>query len=259
MTEKSFAESFDRHFAEITENIARAAAVSGRKPEDIILLAATKTVHPDTINFAIQNGITCIGENRVQELLAKYDYIDRNNTDIHFIGQLQTNKVKYIVDKVSMIHSVDSVKLASEIDKQAYKHGKRMDILVEVNVGNEISKGGVSAEECLSFVESISRLENIRICGLMTIPPRIDDVYNDDNTLVSERKITTNEQIAKKIYKNSPFFEKIMKLFLDISAKKIDNIYMRELSMGMSDDYEEAVVNGSTIVRVGRTLFGSRL
>jgi len=243
----------------VKSNIASACELAGRSQSEVTLLAATKTVHPDTINFAIQNGITCIGENRVQELLAKYDYIDRNNTDIHFIGQLQTNKVKYIVDKVSMIHSVDSVKLASEIDKQAYKHGKRMDILVEVNVGNEISKGGVSAEECLSFVESISRLENIRICGLMTIPPRIDDVYNDDNTLVSERKITTNEQIAKKIYKNSPFFEKIMKLFLDISAKKIDNIYMRELSMGMSDDYEEAVVNGSTIVRVGRTLFGSRL
>ena len=243
----------------VKSNIASACELAGRSQSEVTLLAATKTVHPDTINFAIQNGITCIGENRVQELLAKYDYIDRNNTDIHFIGQLQSNKVKYIVDKVSMIHSVDSVKLASEIDKQAYKHGKRMDILVEVNVGNEISKGGVSAEECLSFVESISRLENIRICGLMTIPPRIDDVYNDDNTLVSERKITTNEQIAKKIYKNSPFFEKIMKLFLDISAKKIDNIYMRELSMGMSDDYEEAVVNGSTIVRVGRTLFGSRL
>ena len=171
----------------VKSNIASACELAGRSQSEVTLLAATKTVHPDTINFAIQNGITCIGENRVQELLAKYDYIDRNNTDIHFIGQLQTNKVKYIVDKVSMIHSVDSVKLASEIDKQAYKHGKRMDILVEVNVGNEISKGGVSAEECLSFVESISRLENIRICGLMTIPPRIDDVYNDDNTLVSDK------------------------------------------------------------------------
>ncbi len=243
----------------VKSNIASACELAGRSQSEVTLLAATKTVHPDIINFAIQNGITCIGENRVQELLAKYDYIDRNNTDIHFIGQLQTNKVKYIVDKVSMIHSVDSVKLATEIDKQAYKHGKRMDILVEVNVGNEISKGGVSAEECLSFIESISRLENIRICGLMTIPPRIDNVYNDDEIYDSERKITTNEQIAKKIYKNSPFFEKIMKLFLDISAKKIDNIYMRELSMGMSDDYEEAVVKGSTIVRVGRTLFGSRL
>ncbi len=242
----------------VKNNIVCASELAGRNPSEITLLAATKTVDPDTINFAIHNGITCIGENRVQELVEKYDRIDRNNTDIHFIGHLQTNKVKYIADKVSMIHSVDSVKLAAEIDKQAYKHGKRMDVLVEVNVGNEISKGGVSVEECISFVEDISRMENIRICGLMTIPPRIDCEQNIDNYSYSEQLITEDEQIEKKIYKNRPFFKKIMKLFLDISAKKIDNIYMRELSMGMSDDYEEAIHEGATIVRVGRTLFGSR-
>jgi pyridoxal phosphate enzyme (YggS family) len=174
MTDKYTLEQVKQNIEIVRSNINKACFESNRSPDDVTLLAATKTVCPEIINFAICNGINCIGENRVQELLEKYDSIDRANTDIHFIGHLQTNKVKYIADKVSMIHSVDSEKLAAEIDRQSYKHGKRMDVLVEVNVGNELSKGGVSPEECLDFVERISHMENIRICGLMTIPPKID-------------------------------------------------------------------------------------
>ena len=232
---------------ETYERIGAAAAVSGRKKEDIKLLAATKTVDVDTINFAIRNGITHIGENRVQELLEKYDDICKDKVTIHFIGRLQTNKVKYICDKVSMIHSVDSLKLAKEIDRQCAKIGKVMEILVEVNIGEEESKGGIFASELEAFLKEISVFSNIRVMGLMCIPPRV---------LTAE-----NEEInasTKKSYKNNAFFEKIMKLFLDISQKKLDNIYMQELSMGMSDDFECAVCHGSTMVRIGRGLFGSR-
>ena len=228
--------------ADAKKRIADAAERSGRRAEDVTLLAATKTVDADTINFAIRNGIKCIGENRVQELLEKYDAIEKDGVDIHFIGRLQTNKVKYIADKVCMIHSVDSVKLAKEIDRQCAKISVVMDVLVEVNIGGEESKGGISPENLEDFLREISVFRNIRVRGLMCIPPKCE---NDENT--------------KKSYKNNVFFEKIMKLFLDISQKKLDNIYMQVLSMGMSDDYETAVEEGSTIVRIGRGLFGSRI
>ena len=239
-------------------SIRLAAERAGRNPDDVVLLAATKTVDADTINFAIENGIKCIGENRVQELLEKYDAINKSDVDIHFIGRLQTNKVKYICDKVSMIHSVDSLKLAGEIDKQCKKIGKVMNILVEINVGDEESKGGISFDGAEEFLKQISSYENIKVCGLMTIPPKCEESSFsseiDENT-------TENEQTGnstKKSYKNQAFFKKIMKLFLDISQKKLDNIHMQYLSMGMSDDYEQAVAEGSTIVRIGRGLFGSR-
>lgn len=233
------------------KKIDEAACISGRSGSDVTLLAATKTVDADTINFAIENGITCIGENRVQELLEKYDDINKENVDIHFIGRLQTNKVKYIADKVSMIHSVDSVKLATEINKQCAKIGKVMNVLVEINIGEEESKGGIAPDELEGFLREISVLENIKVVGLMCIPPVCEQA--DFSTVNDEKNDCT-----KKSYKNQPFFEKIMKLFLDISAKKIDNIYMQVLSMGMSDDFEQAVAEGSTIVRIGRGLFGKR-
>ncbi len=233
--------------------IENAAKISGRCGGDVTLLAATKTVDAATINFAINEcGIRCIGENRVQELLEKYDDIDKSNADIHFIGQLQTNKVKYICDKVSMIHSVDSDRLAKEIDRQCKKLGKVMKVLVEVNIGGEESKGGIAPNELEEFLKTISVYENIKVVGLMCIPPRCVithfDVENEQNT-----------EYGKKIYKNNEFFEKTLQLFLDISQKKLDNICMQELSMGMSDDFDVAVENGSTIVRIGRGLFGSRL
>lgn len=234
------------------KRIDEAARLGGRSGNDVTLLAATKTVDAETINFAIDNGISCIGENRVQELLEKYDAINKENVDIHFIGRLQTNKVKYIADKVSMIHSVDSVKLAAEINKQCAKIGKVMNVLVEVNIGEEESKGGISPDELEDFLVEISAFENIKIVGLMCIPPKceIGDFDNEN---------CENSESTKKSYKNQAFFKKIMKLFLDISGKKLDNIYMQVLSMGMSDDYEQAVTEGSTIVRIGRGLFGSRI
>ena len=235
----------------VKRKINEAAQMSGRSGDDVTLLAATKTVDADTINFAVANGINCIGENRVQELLEKYDDIDKDNVLIHFIGRLQTNKVKYIVDKVSMIHSVDTVKLAAEINKQCAKIGKVMDVLVEVNIGQEESKGGIYPDKLEEFLIEISHFENIRVVGLMCIPPKCEN----DNFGAFDLQIDEN---TKKSYKNNAFFEKIMKLFLDISIKKIDNIYMQVLSMGMSDDYEQAVAEGSTMVRIGRGLFGSR-
>ena len=235
----------------IKNNIKTAAEKAGRNPDDIVFLAATKTVDADTVNFAIANGITCIGENRVQELLEKYDAINKDGVDIHFIGQLQTNKVKYIADKVSTIHSVDSVKLAKEIDRQCAKIGKVMNVLVEINIGAEETKGGICPDDLEEFLKEIAVFPNIRVTGLMCIPPRIQ---NEDFCA----EISQTDACTKKSYKYNAFFEKIMKLFLDISEKKLDNIYMQQLSMGMSEDYEQAVTEGSTIVRIGRGLFGSR-
>ena len=234
------------------KKIEDAAKLGGRNFEDVTLLAATKTVDAETINFAIDNGIECIGENRVQELLEKYDDINKDKVDIHFIGRLQTNKVKYIADKVSLIHSVDSMKLAAEINKQCAKIDKVMDILVEINIGNEESKGGIMPEELESFLREVALYKNVRVVGLMCIPPKCENANFDAQNC-------ENDENTKKSYKNQDFFKKIMQLFLDMSTKKIDNIYMQVLSMGMSDDYEQAVTEGSTIVRIGRGIFGARI
>ena len=248
-----------KNIIDAKNKIAAAAGKSGRSADEVTLLAATKTVDAETINFAIANGITCIGENRVQELLQKYDDINTDAVDFHFIGQLQTNKVKYIADKVSTIHSVDSVKLAAEINKQCTKIGKVMNVLVEVNIGNEESKGGICADELEDFLREISVFENIRVIGLMCIPPKLENAVfvseNGNNT----PEICEKNENTKKSYKNQSFFKKIKQLFLDIDGKNIDNIYMQVLSMGMSDDFEMAVEEGSTIVRIGRGLFGDRI
>lgn len=218
----------------IKNNIETAKGRSGRK-DNVILLAASKMNSADRINAAISYGVTYIGENRVQELLEKYDDIDREHVTIHFIGHLQTNKVKYIIDKVDMIQSLDSISLAREIDKQAKKHGLIMKVLVEINICGEESKGGVAPDELENFLREVSAFENIRVVGLMSIPP----VMTDENT-------------QKQI------FRKIMKIYVDISHKNIDNISMDILSMGMSDDYELAIEEGSNMVRVGSALFGKR-
>ena len=239
MTERSFSKVLDdvrKNYFEITENIARAAEKSGRKYEDITFLAATKTVEPAVINHAVSLGLRYIGENKVQELLSKYDEYDLKNCDLQFIGHLQTNKVRQIIDKVSMIQSVDSVKLANEISKQSIKNSLVSNILLEVNIGREENKSGVLEEELDELIEKISAMPNIQIRGLMTIPP------------VCEKKI----EVCK-------FFDKMYKLFIDISLKKSDNVYMDYLSMGMSDDYEEAVLCGANMVRIGSRLFGSRI
>lgn len=235
MTEKLLAD-VEYNFKTIRENICKAAEAVGKKPEDITFLAATKTVSPEVINYAISLGLDHIGENKVQELLSKYEFYDLKNCSLQFIGHLQSNKVKQIIDKVDLIQSVDSVKLASEISAQALKRGLKSDILVEVNIGKEENKSGVEPEKLEELLNIISGFEGINVKGLMTIPPICDN--------------------TQKIRK---YFENMHNLFIDISAKKIDNINMDILSMGMSADYCEAILEGATMVRVGSALFGRRL
>ncbi len=223
------------NYKNICDNIARAAQRCGKAPSDITLLAATKTVDPITINHAISLGLDHIGENRVQELLSKYDDYNLDKCELQFIGHLQSNKVRQIVDKVSLIQSVDSLKLASEISRQAVLKGRDMNILVEVNIGKEENKSGVMPEMLEDLLYQIKDFPAIHIKGLMAIPP-----------------ICENSQ---KICK---YFDNMHKMFIDITSKKIDNISMDILSMGMSDDYEDAILCGSNMVRVGSALFGAR-
>ncbi len=233
--EKLKAEWFDSNFAEVKEKIAKACERSGRSVDEIILLAATKTVPVNVVNYAVSCGINYIGENRVQEFLSKKDELS-NNVHRHFIGHLQTNKVKDIVGEVEMIQSVHSLKLAEEIDKISAKKGIVTDILVEVNIGNEESKSGFLESEVYTAVLEMAKLKNVRVKGLMTIPP-----------------------ICEKIEEQTQYFAKMRKLFIDIRDKKVDNVNMEYLSMGMSDDYELAIMYGANIVRVGTKLFGQRI
>ena len=225
---------FNENYADIKNRIASAAIKSGRRPEEIFLLAATKTIDIDVINHAISSGVNLVGENRVQEFLFKKDSL-LNSADRHFIGHLQSNKAKDIVGKVSLIHSVHSVKLAKIIGDLSVKKGIISDILLEVNIGNEESKSGFLANEVLEKVKEISKIEGVFIRGLMTIPPICDN----------------NE-------KNRAYFKEMFNLFLDIQGKKIDNSSMELLSMGMSDDFETAIEEGANIVRIGTALFGKR-
>ncbi len=199
------------------------------------LLAAVKTVPPEYINYAIDCGVTLIGENRVQEVLEKYGKIDRTRAQLHFIGALQTNKVKYIIDKVDMIQSVDRATLALEIEKQAAKHDIVMPVLVEVNIGGEESKSGIRPEDAPGFCAFLATLPHIRVSGLMAVPPKSGDQE-----------------------KNAEYFREMRKIFIDISALKVHNVYMEILSLGMSGDYPTAVENGSTMVRIGSAIFGAR-
>lgn len=226
----------ENNYKFIEDNINEAAVKSGRKREDIIFLAATKTVAPPVINHAIECGLKYIGENRVQELLSKYDEYDLTRCDLHFIGHLQSNKVRQIVDKVSLIQSVDSVRLASEIARQSKIHGKTTDILIEVNIGREENKSGVYPENLDELLCDVKDIDGISIRGLMAIPP------------ICEEK----SQVCK-------YFENMHRIFIDISAKKLDNVSMDYLSMGMSDDYREAILCGANMVRVGSALFGKRI
>lgn len=222
--------SIKENLIKIKENIVKACEKSGRNPEDVLILAVTKTRSAEEINEAISLGITDIGENRVQELMSKYDDVDKN-VRWHIIGHLQTNKVKYIADKVCMIHSVDSVKLAQEIDRQCEKIGKVMDILIEVNSGEE-NKNGISYDDVYALIEEAAAMKNVRIRGLMTMAP-----------------LMAEEAELRKV------FSDLHKLSVDIDSKKYDNVSMEYLSMGMSGDYAIAVEEGATIIRPGRSLF----
>ena len=234
MREKLF-NDIEYNYKTIEERISEAAVKSGRNREDITFLAATKTVDADRINYAISLGLKYIGENKVQELLSKYEDYDLNNASLQFIGHLQSNKVRQIVGKVDLIQSVDSVKLAKEISKQSKKNNINSDVLIEVNIGEEESKSGINAENLHELLDEIKDLENISVKGLMCIPPICDSPQ-----------------------KNLKFFDKMNNIFIDISDKNIDNISMDILSMGMSADYYEAILCGANMVRIGSSLFGAR-
>ena len=226
----------------IAENIARirrdmeaAARAAGRDPGDIRLCAATKMNNADAVRAAIAAGVDCCGENRVQELVQKSSENAYAGAPVHFIGHLQTNKVRQVVGNVDLIQSVDSLRLLKAIDDQAKKIGIRQDILLEVNVGGEEHKSGFAPEEVLPLLEKIGDYSNICVKGLMTIPP-----------------------ISEKPGDNLIFFQKIYQLSVDIIEKKYDNVVVECLSMGMSGDYADAIACGSTMIRIGTAIFGRR-
>ena len=218
----------------VEKEIEDACRRSGRDPREVTLVAVSKTKPVEMLQEAYDAGAREFGENKVQEIDAKYDRLPR---DIHWhmIGHWQRNKVKYIVDKVAMIHSVDSLRLAEAIDKEAQKKNVVVPILIEVNVAEEDSKFGLSLEEVTSLVESISKLSNVRIQGLMTVAPFVEDPEE-----------------------NREVFRSLKKLSVDIAAKNINNVTMSVLSMGMTNDYQVAIEEGATIVRVGTGIFGAR-
>lgn len=224
----------EENLRQIRENIANAAKRVGRNPEDVKLIAVSKTYPVSDIEKAISYGCTDFGENKVQELTGKIEAIDAP-VNWHLIGHLQTNKVKYIIGKTQLIHSVDSLKLAHEVEKQSAKKDVITKILIEVNVAEEVTKNGIYVDEVMPLVKAISELPHIRVEGLMTIAPFVEDPEA-----------------------NRPIFRKLYDLSVDIQKQKFDNINMGVLSMGMSNDYEVAVEEGATHVRVGTAIFGYR-
>ncbi|MBS6195299.1 MAG: YggS family pyridoxal phosphate-dependent enzyme [Clostridiales bacterium] len=223
-----------KHLQEVQEEICKACEKSGRNPEEVTLIAVSKTKPVSMIHEAMEAGQTVFGENKVQELCSKYEELPKNLV-WHLIGHLQRNKVKYIADKAALIHSVDSLRLAETIDQEGKKHQRVVPILIEVNVAQEDTKFGVSVEETLSLVEEIAKLPNVQIKGLMTIAPYVENPEE-----------------------NRPVFRKLKQLSVDISAKNMNNVYMDILSMGMTNDYQVAVEEGATMVRVGTGIFGER-
>lgn len=219
---------------EVQENILKACEKSGRNPEDVTLIAVSKTKPVPMLQEIYVENIRDFGENKVQELVEKYDELPQD-IKWHMIGHLQRNKVKYIVDKVCLIHSVDSYRLAEEINIQAKKKNITVPILVEVNIAEESSKFGIHAEDAIALVEQIAQLENVRIKGLMTIAPLVENPED-----------------------NRQYFRNIRQLSVDIAAKNIDNVSMNVLSMGMTGDYMVAIEEGATMVRVGTGIFGER-
>ncbi len=218
----------------VFENIEKAAERTGRKAEDIIMVAATKTVSADRINEAISLGVKNIGENRVQEFTDKFESIKGDVTH-HFIGHLQTNKVKYLVPKIALIHSVESERLLDEIDRLSKKHGVISEVLLEINASGEDTKFGIEFAEAEEIIRNNENRENCLIKGLMTIGPNY----------------STEDEIRAA-------FKKMKKLFDELSEKDYKNTEMKYLSMGMSGDYEIAIEEGANIVRVGSAIFGAR-
>lgn len=225
--------NIELNYAEIKEKIAVAAEKSGRKASDIRFMAVTKTVAPEYINHALSLGINLMGENKVQELLGKLEYLKTDGVDIHIIGHLQSNKVRKIIGLADMIESVDSLSLAYEISLRAENSDKTQDILLEVNIGGEESKTGLPLNELPAVFDEIMKIKNIRLRGFMAIPPASE---NPENA--------------------RPYFSEMKKLFDEYRAKSGE--FFDTLSMGMSSDYAIAIEEGATLVRVGSSLFGAR-
>ena len=223
------------NIAHVKARAAEAAVRAGRRPEEITLVAATKMNSAERVRFAVENGITVCGENRVQELMEKYEQSAYGDADLQFIGTLQTNKVKYLIGKVSLIQSVGSLRLAQAINKEAAKRGIRQNVLLEVNIGKESAKSGFLPEELLEALEKMPGFGNLSVRGLMAIPP-----------------------VAPHKGNNLYYFHEMHQLFIDISTKKYDNVSMACLSMGMTNDFEDAISCGSTMIRVGTAIFGAR-
>ena len=219
---------------DVQNKVAKACERAGRDVNDVTLIAVSKTKPVEMLEEAYDLGVRVFGENKVQEMDMKYDVLPKD-IKWHLIGHLQTNKVKYIIDKACLIHSVESVKLAKTISKEAVKKNVVANILIEVNVAEEDTKFGLKTEEVMDFVNEISVLPNIKVCGLMTIAPFVDNPED-----------------------NRPVFAKLRKLSVDINAENIDNVNMSILSMGMTNDYEVAIEEGATMVRVGTGIFGAR-
>ena len=228
--------AIDENLKIINDEIAQAALASGRSSDEVRLMAVTKTVESKFINHAIDRGVNLIGENKVQELLLKEPELKLNDCKAHLIGHLQSNKVKKIVGKVETIQSVDSVSIANEIGKRSVEAGVTTKILLEINAGNEESKFGFSRDEVFEKACEISEIKGILIDGLMCVAP-----------------------ICEKEAEIRTIFSNIHRLFIDIAGKKRDNINMNVLSMGMSGDYKQAILEGSNLVRIGSAIFGGRI
>ena len=217
----------------VKERIYKACQKANRSPSEITLVGVTKNFPAGDIEYALKHGIEIAGENRVQELCEKYGKV--HPAQWHLIGHLQTNKVKYVIDKVCLIHSVDSIKLMDEIERQAEKHNLDMDILIQVNISGEETKSGISKEEVEDLLKYAGELKHVKVKGLMTIAPKTDN------------------SVTNRLH-----FDNMRQLFVDIKQKKYDNVNMVYLSMGMSGDFETAIECGANMVRVGSAIFGAR-
>ena len=227
--------SIAENIAAIRAQIREAAVRAGRDPKEILLCAATKMNDAENVRQAIAAGVDCCGENRVQELTQKLAENAYAGAPVHFIGHLQTNKVRQVVGKVDLIQSVDSLHLLEAIQKEAARQQLQQNILLEVNIAAEASKSGFSPEEIPLILPKVAAMPNVAVCGLMAIPP-----------------------ICENPTENRKFFQEMYNLSVDIMAKKYDNICVRFLSMGMSGDYQEAIACGSNMIRIGTAIFGAR-
>lgn len=225
----------EQNIADILKNVEESAKKVGKSLDDITVIAVTKTVDSSRALRAFEAGLKDLGENRVQEFISKNEDLKNYDINWHIIGHLQTNKVKYIIGKVKLIHSLESLSLAEEIDKRSKQHGLVTDVLVEINIAEEESKFGIKKENLIDFLKSIEKYDNIRIVGLMTVAPFVED----------------KEEVRW-------VFKEMKHLFDEVSNMSFKNVDMKYLSMGMTNDYDVAIEEGSNIVRIGTAIFGSR-